>query len=87
MFDVWETTRPARRLGEGSSYDDALDVLDEACLTRHRQAVANGEGATGMRFHFEIREGAAVVAGLSWRPDTDRPYASVAATMRRVQEW
>lgn len=86
MFEIWETNTPARKLGDAATFDEALDLLDAACETRHRDAVANGEGVSTMRFYFEIRDETHTAAMLAWRPEPDRPFSSVAATMRQFGE-
>ncbi|MFV2172312.1 hypothetical protein ACFHW2_11980 [Actinomadura sp. LOL_016] len=86
MFEIWETTPPARRLGEAGTFDAAVEELDAECGRRHAQAAANGEGASQMRFRFEIREAGEIAAMLSWGPDLTRPYESVGAAMRGFGE-
>ena len=77
MFEIWETSEPARLISDAGSLKVALEKVDTMCRLRHDQAAAHiGEPRDG--YHFEIRdaEGKAL-ARLSYVPDTSRAYQSV----------
>lgn len=82
MFELWQTNEPAARLADAQTLDGALDRLDTACRVRHEQAAANGEGACHMRHRFEIRDAADPIVFLTYTPDADRPFESVASVFR-----
>ncbi|MEV4675789.1 MULTISPECIES: hypothetical protein [Actinomadura] len=77
MFEIWETSEPARLISDAGSLKVALEKVDTMCRLRHDQAVAH-VGDAGRGYHFEIRdpEGKAL-ARLSYVPDTSRAYQSV----------
>jgi hypothetical protein len=77
MFEIWETSEPARLISDAGSLKVALEKVDTMCRLRHDQAVAH-IGDTKEGYHFEIRnrEGKAL-AKLSYVPDTSRAYQSV----------
>ncbi|TQM68834.1 hypothetical protein FHX41_2502 [Actinomadura hallensis] len=77
MFEIWETSEPARLISDAGSLKGALEKVDTMCRLRHDQAAAHvGEAGTG--YQFEIRDPAGkALARLSYVPDTTRAYQSV----------
>ncbi|KAB2346806.1 hypothetical protein [Actinomadura rudentiformis] len=77
MFEIWETSEPARLISDAGSLKIALEKVDTMCRLRHDQAAAH-VGVSGEGYHFEIRnnEGKAL-ARLTYVPDTTRAYQSV----------
>ncbi|HEY8478572.1 MAG TPA: hypothetical protein VIL71_01970 [Spirillospora sp.] len=77
MFEIWETSEPARHISDAGSLKVALEKVDTMCRLRHDQAVAHvGEAQKG--YQFEIRDHAGkALARLSYVPDTSRAYQSV----------
>ncbi|GAA4237689.1 hypothetical protein GCM10022254_50520 [Actinomadura meridiana] len=86
MFEIWETSEPARLISDAGSLKVALEKVDTMCRLRHDQAVAH-VGETEEGYHFEIRnrEGKAL-ARLSYVPDTSRAYQSVVVEEMRGNE-
>ncbi|MBW8486138.1 hypothetical protein [Actinomadura parmotrematis] len=77
MFEIWETSEPARLISDAGTLKVALEKVDTMCRLRHDQAVAHIE-APGDGYHFEIRdEGGKPLASLTYVPDTTRDYRSV----------
>ncbi|MBO2454997.1 hypothetical protein J4573_48475 [Actinomadura barringtoniae] len=78
MFEIWETSEPARLISDAGSLKVALEKVDTMCRLRHDQAVAHVGGDTREGYNFEIRdqEGKAL-ARLTYVPDTTRAYQSV----------
>ncbi|TDB76813.1 hypothetical protein E1264_37995 [Actinomadura sp. KC216] len=77
MFEIWETSEPARLISDAGSLKVALEKVDTMCRLRHDQAVAHiGETREGYNFEIRNREGKAL-ARLSYVPDTSRAYQSV----------
>lgn len=78
MYEVWETGAPARRLAEAGTFAEAAQQLEDECRRRYAQAAVNGEGTRGMRYRFEVRDGAGQTAAmLVWAPDCTQPYESL----------
>jgi len=79
MFEIWETSEPARLITDAGSLEVALEKVDTMCRLRHDQAVAHvGEAVDEEGYHFEIRdEGGRPLARLTYVPDTTRDYQSV----------
>lgn len=77
MHELWDTNAPPRLLARVPGFDAAAAALDAECRRRHAQALANGEGATGIRYRFEIRDEQGPVMWLVYCPDLDLPYCSV----------
>ena len=77
MFEIWETSEPARLISDAGSLKVALEKVDTMCRLRHDQAVAHvGEMRGG--YHFEIRDhDGKALARLNYVPDTSRDYQSV----------
>jgi hypothetical protein len=75
MYELWELIGGTWvLLAQPPSCEAAIGRLDEECRRRSDQLAANGEGATRIRFQFEIRDPAGtVVAGMSTRPIGDLP--------------
>jgi hypothetical protein len=78
MFEIWETSEPARLISDAGSLKVALEKVDTMCQLRHDQAVAQVGETADEGYHFEIRdqEGRAL-ARLTYVPDTTRAYQSV----------
>ncbi|MEW2357047.1 MULTISPECIES: hypothetical protein [Thermomonosporaceae] len=78
MFEIWETSEPARLISDAGSLKVALEKVDTMCRLRHDQAVAHiGEAAAG-GYHFEIRDrDGRALARLTYVPDTSRDFQSV----------
>ncbi|MQY02008.1 hypothetical protein [Actinomadura macrotermitis] len=77
MFEIWETSDPARLISDAGSLKIALEKVDTMCRLRHDQASAHIESPGG-GYHFEIRdEGGRALARLTYVPDTTRAYRSV----------
>ncbi|NVI92624.1 hypothetical protein [Actinomadura sp. BRA 177] len=77
MFEIWETSEPARLISDAGSLKVALEKVDTMCRLRHDQAVAH-VGSTREGYHFEIRDhDGKALARLSYVPDTTRAYQSV----------
>ncbi|MEV5828292.1 hypothetical protein AB0L25_22315 [Spirillospora sp. NPDC052242] len=77
MFEIWETSEPARLISDAGTLEVALEKVDTMCRLRHDQAVAH-VGDTPEHYHFEIRDEAGrALARLSYVPDTSRAYQSV----------
>ncbi|GAA2412918.1 hypothetical protein GCM10010191_23160 [Actinomadura vinacea] len=79
MFEIWETSEPARLISDAGSLKVALEKVDTMCRLRHDQAVAHiGEAAAEEGYHFEIRDrDGRALARLTYVPDTTRAYQSV----------
>ena len=78
MFEIWETSEPARLISDAGSLKGALEKVDTMCRLRHDQAVANVGEADGEGYRFEIRDRRGKpLARLSYVPDTTRAYQSV----------
>ncbi|MFC6882408.1 MULTISPECIES: hypothetical protein [Actinomadura] len=77
MFEIWETSEPARLISDAGSLKVALEKVDTMCRLRHDQALAQiGQVHDG--YHFEIRDEAGkALARLTYVPDTSRAYQSV----------
>ncbi|WP_242902471.1 hypothetical protein [Actinomadura terrae] len=85
MFEIWETSEPARLISDAGSLEVALEKVDTMCRLRHDQAVAH-VGETGEGYHFEIRgQDGKPLARLSYVPDTSRAYQSVVVEEMREQ--
>ncbi|WP_433324298.1 hypothetical protein [Spirillospora sp. CA-294931] len=77
MFEIWETSEPARLISDAGSLKVALEKVDTMCRLRHDQAVAHIE-ETSEGYHFEIRDqDGRALARLTYVPDTSRDYQSV----------
>lgn len=77
MFEIWETSEPARLISDAGSLKVALEKVDTMCRLRHDQAVAH-IGESGHGYNFEIRDhDGKPLARLSYVPDTSRAYQSV----------
>ncbi|MDL4770592.1 MULTISPECIES: hypothetical protein [Thermomonosporaceae] len=77
MFEIWETSEPARLISDAGSLKVALEKVDTMCRLRHDQAVAH-VGEAHDSYHFEIRDrGGKSLARLTYAPDTSRAYQSV----------
>ncbi|MEU5994096.1 hypothetical protein ABZ806_34420 [Spirillospora sp. NPDC047418] len=77
MFEIWETSEPARLISDAGSLKVALEKVDTMCRLRHDQAVAH-VGEAGDGYHFEIRDNdGRALARLSYVPDASRAYQSV----------
>ncbi|MEU5883408.1 hypothetical protein [Spirillospora sp. NPDC047279] len=77
MFEIWETSEPARLISDAGSLKVALEKVDTMCRLRHDQALAH-VGSTGEGYHFEIRDDdGKALARLTYVPDTTRAYKSV----------
>ena len=86
MFEIWETSEPARLISDAGSLKVALEKVDTMCRLRHDQAVAH-VGETGDGYHFEIRDhDGRALARLSYVPDASRAYQSVVADEMRGDE-
>ncbi|WP_433231922.1 hypothetical protein [Actinomadura formosensis] len=87
MFEIWETSEPARLISDAGSLKGALEKVDTMCRLKHDQAVAHIEDAR-KGYHFEIRdqEGRAL-ARLSYVPDTSRAYQSVVVEEMRGERY
>ncbi|XVQ14383.1 hypothetical protein ACQP1W_18135 [Spirillospora sp. CA-255316] len=79
MFEIWETSEPARLISDAGSLKVALEKVDTMCRLRHDQAVAHiREAAAEEGYHFEIRDqDGRALARLTYVPDTTRAYQSV----------
>jgi hypothetical protein len=79
MFEIWETSEPARLISDAGSLKVALEKVDTMCRLRHDQAVAEvGEKVSDEGYHFEIRDRhGKALARLTYVPDTTRAYQSV----------
>ena len=79
MFEIWETSEPARLISDARSLEVALEKVDTMCRLRHDQAVAEvGEKVSGEGYRFEIRDRKGkALARLTYVPDTTRAYQSV----------
>ncbi|GLZ08040.1 hypothetical protein Acsp03_55060 [Actinomadura sp. NBRC 104412] len=79
MFEIWETSEPARLISDAHSLKVALEKVDTMCRLRHDQAVAHVGGAVSEEgYHFEIRDRhGKALARLTYVPDTSRAYQSV----------
>ncbi|GAA1549057.1 hypothetical protein GCM10009678_34740 [Actinomadura kijaniata] len=77
MFEIWETSEPARLISDAGSLRLALEKVDTVCRLRHDQAAARiGDSSEG--YHFEIRDDRGkALARLTYVPDTTRAYRSV----------
>ncbi|TYB40048.1 hypothetical protein [Actinomadura chibensis] len=86
MFEIWETSEPARLISDAGSLKVALEKVDTMCRLRHDQAVAHvGEAREG--YHFEIRDHRGkALARLSYVPDTSRAYQSVVVEEMRGED-
>jgi hypothetical protein len=75
MYELWELIGDTwALLAQAPSCAAAIDRLDEECRRRCDQLAANGEGATRIRFQFEIHDASgSVVAAMSTRPIADLP--------------
>jgi hypothetical protein len=79
MFEIWETSEPARLISDADNLEVALEKVDTMCRLRHDQAVAHvGEAVAEDGYHFEIRDRKGKpLARLTYVPDTTRAYQSV----------
>jgi hypothetical protein len=78
MFEIWETSEPARLISDAGSLKVALEKVDTMCRLRHDQAVAHIGDAAEEGYHFEIRDqDGRALARLTYVPDTTRAYQSV----------
>jgi hypothetical protein len=73
MYELWELIGDTWTLfARAPSCEAAIDRLDDECRRRCEQLAANGEGASRIRFQFEIRDpSGTVVAGMSTRPSAN----------------
>lgn len=77
MFEIWETSEPARLISDAGSLKLALEKVDTVCRLRHDQAAAH-IGDCGEGYHFEIRDDRGKpLARLTYVPDVSRDYRSV----------
>ena len=77
MFEIWETSEPARLISDAGSLKVALEKVDTMCRLRYDQAVAHvGEAGDGYRFEIRDHDGRAL-ARLNYVPDATRAYQSV----------
>ncbi|MBX6766174.1 MAG: hypothetical protein IRY90_03285 [Actinomadura rubrobrunea] len=78
MFEIWETSEPARLISDAGSLEVALEKVDTMCRLRHDQAVAQVGQPADEGYHFEIRDqDGNALARLTYVPDTSRAYQSV----------
>ncbi|MFB4298364.1 hypothetical protein [Actinomadura sp. NTSP31] len=86
MFEIWETSEPARLISDAGSLKVALEKVDTMCRLRHDQATAH-VGETREGYHFEIRDhDGKALARLSYVPDTTRAYQSVVVEEMRAED-
>ncbi|MFC9977676.1 hypothetical protein ACFVH6_42920 [Spirillospora sp. NPDC127200] len=77
MFEIWETSDPARLISDAGTLKVALEKVDTMCRLRHDQALAHIDDA-GEGYQFEIRDrDGKALARLTYVPDTTRDYRSV----------
>jgi hypothetical protein len=87
MFEIWETSDPARLISDAGSLKVALEKVDTMCRLRHDQAVAQVGETTAEGYHFEIRdEDGRALARLTYVPDTSRAYQSVVVEELRGED-
>ncbi|GAA3509024.1 hypothetical protein [Actinomadura keratinilytica] len=87
MFEIWETSEPARLISDAGSLKVALEKVDTMCRLRHDQAVAQVGERSDEGYHFEIRDrDGRALARLTYVPDTSRAYQSVVVEELRGEE-